>query len=660
MLVTWASGGSLPHARYTITGLTVGREYTVSVWAYVPAGNPRLITIVSSTGQFGAETTLFDTWQRIAWTGVANTDTWSFQVWPMGAYSTGQVCYLDGLQVEEGGTATDYVDGSLPDGDWDGIPHASTSRRLPELDYGDVTLAYDALSITNTVSAARVGGVTQTATDSVSVSAYLVRSHQRTDLLMQTDPEAKLWADQVLARRSMPELRVAALLLKPARDPDRLWEQAFGREIGDRVRVVRRPPGGGEPIVRDAWVRGIEHDLPKDLNWRTTLTLEQAGDTITVVDTFTRTSSGGWGTADTGETWNVEITSGGTTTSGMRIGMDLPLGTEWTNGVANYPGIAYTRDFGRDNVWGTDADALTEPTKYGTGKFVALPPGAVMHLSWKDDPNLLTQWLDDLPALPANHPGFYISPWHEPRDEVDGGQFTTATFRSWGQTLSNIKATHPRGNVIKGVGPVLTRFDLDEQNVDPTQYGWAGMDFFGIDCYWQGTSSYPTTAQMFDVVFNKVRTAYPGMRILVPEYGLLRTTADTTGAGRASTITTHINYLKSLGYVDAVAYFNSPGSIPGVEFSSTSPEADAWRALQAAQGTVSTGGTAADYSTTGTKARLSLSSVASFRRASVAVGAANVEVRASGLTCSVTPTGASIETAVAARFDGTSYVDARV
>lgn len=659
LLATWGTGGFLPNVRYDLSGLTIGKQYAVSVYIWVPLGSLP-ITIVGQ-GAFGGTTSTFDQWERISWTGSATDTSLAVGLWPVGSPAGGETFYIDGLQIEQSTTVSTYVDGSQPDGLWDGIPHASISRRLAELDYGDLTLTYDALSITNQVTAARVGGVEQTVSDAVSVSAYLTRSHQRTDLLMQTDPEAKAWGEQVLARRSMPELRVAELELKPARDPDRLWAEALGREIGDRIRVVRRPPGGGEPIVRDAWVRGIEHDLGKSLDWRSTFVLEQARDVITVADTFTRTVSAGWGTADTGETWTIEITSGGSTTSGMRIGMDAPLGTEWTNAVANYPGISYTRDFGRDNVWGTDADTLTEPTKYGTGKFVALPAGAVMHLSWKDDPNLLTNFLNDLPTLPANHPGFYISPWHEPRDEVSAGDFTTATFRSWGATLSNIKATHPRGSLIKGVGPILTRYDLDDLNTDPTLYGWSGMDFFGIDCYWQGTSSYPTTAQMFDVAFNKVRTAYPTVRILVPEYGMLRTTADTTGSGRASTITTHINYLKSLGYVDAVAYFNAPGAIPGVEFSSTSPEADAWRALQASQGgTTGAGGTSADYSTTGTKGRLSIGSVNVYRRAWIPVGVANLDVYAAGLTCSATPTGASIESQVAARFDGTSFVGVRV
>jgi hypothetical protein len=33
----------------------------------------------------------------------------------------------------------------------------------------------------------------------------------------------------------------------------------LGRDFGDRITVKRRPPGGGSAIVRDCFVRGIEH-----------------------------------------------------------------------------------------------------------------------------------------------------------------------------------------------------------------------------------------------------------------------------------------------------------------------------------------------------------------------------------------------------------------
>jgi hypothetical protein len=38
-----------------------------------------------------------------------------------------------------------------------------------------------------------------------------------------------------------------------------LWPQVLGRQFGDRITVKRRPKGGGDPIVKDCFVRGYEH-----------------------------------------------------------------------------------------------------------------------------------------------------------------------------------------------------------------------------------------------------------------------------------------------------------------------------------------------------------------------------------------------------------------
>lgn len=307
ILATWGTAGTLPHVRYDFDQMTVGRTYTISVYLWVPSGSLP-VTIVAQ-GTFGGTTSTFDAWERITWTGTAQATTLALGLWPVGTPAGGETFYIDGLQLEENTTATAYVDGDQTLCEWDGVAHASTSRRLPELPYSDAVLTYDALSITNSYQVTRTGGTQQTTSDSGSVSAFLTRSHQRTDLLMQTDAEALMWAEQLLARTALPELRFAALELKATRDPNRLWAQAFGREIGDRIRVIKRPPGGGAPIEREAWVRGIEHNLPVSGEWQTTLVLEQTQDVIRVVDTFTRTTSNGWGAADSGQTWS---TSGGT------------------------------------------------------------------------------------------------------------------------------------------------------------------------------------------------------------------------------------------------------------------------------------------------------------------------------------------------------------
>lgn len=271
--------------------------------------------------------------------------------------------------------------------------------------------------------------------------------------------------------------------------------------------------------------------------------------------------------------------------SSTLLGMDAPLGAEWDAAVVDYPGIRYTRDFGKDTA--ADTDSLTEPTPYGQGKWLKLPANAVMHLSWKDmDTGLTTRLLDSFPAtLPPSFPGIVLSPFHEPADDVRKGTLTAAAVRAQGAQIATEVAAHPMGWIVKGIGPVLQRYDLDEMATDPTLYGFTGMTHYFVDSYMSPTTvgSYWGTAKMFDVPFSRIRAAYPGIRIGIAEYGLSKQTNDTSGQARATAIRSHVTYVKSLGYVDWMAYFNAPGSIPAVPFTKDSPEGLAYKDLLATQ-----------------------------------------------------------------------------
>lgn len=144
-----------------------------------------------------------------------------------------------------------------------------------ELPYADATLTYDAASIYNRISLARKGGTAQVVEDTGSIQQYLARTHRRTDLLLETDAEVAQLGRYLLQQSATPELRVSELRLHPQGD-GRVWQHALGREIGDRIRAIRRPPGGGVPIDREVYVRGVEHDVRADLSWTTTFVLQSA------------------------------------------------------------------------------------------------------------------------------------------------------------------------------------------------------------------------------------------------------------------------------------------------------------------------------------------------------------------------------------------------
>jgi hypothetical protein len=275
LLVTWGTGGILPLAGYTATGLTIGRTYTATIYVWVPAGNPDVVLALGGVGFGTASTGLNDQWVRLTYTDVATTTSWGLQIWPLTSPTAGQTCFLDAIQVEEGGTSTSYCDGDQASSEWDGTAHASVSRRLPELRYHDLQVAYDDSTIANLVTITCVGGAAQSVSDTTSQAANLTHTFSRNDLIMQTDSAALDYANWVLYQAKDSELRFTHIVLKAHADEPNLLPQALGRRIGDRVRVVLRPPGGGSQISREVFIRGIQHEV-EPLQWRTTFTFQSA------------------------------------------------------------------------------------------------------------------------------------------------------------------------------------------------------------------------------------------------------------------------------------------------------------------------------------------------------------------------------------------------
>jgi len=146
-----------------------------------------------------------------------------------------------------------------------------------ELPYTNVEISYDDAQLVNDATISRANGTPQNAFDSSSIQRYLRHTFERTDLQMQSDTIALTFAQWLVAQRKEPELRFDALTIFPLSDDTLLFPQALGREIGDRITVLRRPPGGGTVISRDEYIRGIAHDFTPG-SWVTTWTLQSAQD----------------------------------------------------------------------------------------------------------------------------------------------------------------------------------------------------------------------------------------------------------------------------------------------------------------------------------------------------------------------------------------------
>jgi hypothetical protein len=143
-----------------------------------------------------------------------------------------------------------------------------------DLPCADVKPAYNGDLISNIAAFQRVGGAVQTATDATSRALYGDKRKTRTDLICETDVQAAALATFWVTRYGQPEQRFSQIVLRPQRDPNRLWPQALGRRIRDLIRVTARPIGG-TTVVQDCHIVGIHHQTNGE-QWTTTFDLWSA------------------------------------------------------------------------------------------------------------------------------------------------------------------------------------------------------------------------------------------------------------------------------------------------------------------------------------------------------------------------------------------------
>jgi hypothetical protein len=144
-----------------------------------------------------------------------------------------------------------------------------------EIAYHDVTISYDDVQLYNEARVARTGGSQQTSSDATSITDFLIHTFERTDLLLVSDAESLSYAQWIVYISKDPELRFDEIAIRPQKDEDNLFPQVLDREIGDRIKITRRPPGGGSPVTREVFIRGIEYDI-KQYEWDVKYSLQSA------------------------------------------------------------------------------------------------------------------------------------------------------------------------------------------------------------------------------------------------------------------------------------------------------------------------------------------------------------------------------------------------
>lgn len=148
-----------------------------------------------------------------------------------------------------------------------------------ELACSTIARADDDTTIGNDIQATINGSSNmQEVMNSASIALYLFpRTYARTDLILQADADALNWAGWMCYISSYGEDRFESISVDPAADSVNLWQQVLGRDIGDRITGIRRPPGVSPAITKQGFISGVTHSFDSGTSqWLTTWTLQDA------------------------------------------------------------------------------------------------------------------------------------------------------------------------------------------------------------------------------------------------------------------------------------------------------------------------------------------------------------------------------------------------
>jgi hypothetical protein len=175
------------------------------------------------------------------------------------------------LFIARDGTAT-----FLPDGHRSSSPYNTVQATFDDdgtdLPYLDVDVDYSESFLYNQVNGTRDGGTLQTVTDATSIARYFRHVLSLPSLPNISDANVLTIVTALLAKHKDPMQRITRLTLTT--DEPAVTEAVFRRDIGDKIRVFRTPPGGGARIDQTVWVQSVKVEGANDGKpWRIQLGL---------------------------------------------------------------------------------------------------------------------------------------------------------------------------------------------------------------------------------------------------------------------------------------------------------------------------------------------------------------------------------------------------
>jgi hypothetical protein len=131
-----------------------------------------------------------------------------------------------------------------------------------EVEYDSVEFSYDDERVFNDIRIDNTGGGVAVVTDPASAAEYGWRTLELT--IEVTDDDSAIdrayWS---LSRYKRPTMRCERITLGRV-NPDASWTALLAREVGDRLRVIRRPASGGATLTQDCFLEAVDESIDAD------------------------------------------------------------------------------------------------------------------------------------------------------------------------------------------------------------------------------------------------------------------------------------------------------------------------------------------------------------------------------------------------------------
>tara|TARA_B100000575_G_C23141070_1_gene664033 strand:+ start:4159 stop:5424 length:1266 start_codon:yes stop_codon:yes gene_type:complete len=142
------------------------------------------------------------------------------------------------------------------------------------LPYTDVQLGFDDNEVINNYSWTRSGGTTQFIADSDSIQRFTPINSAETTININDSDVASI-IQQKLSETAIPIIRIDSLTINPRQNTN-IWEQALGRDIGDRIKV-NITNTDSSTFTDELFIESITHNVnASSQTWSWILTLSPA------------------------------------------------------------------------------------------------------------------------------------------------------------------------------------------------------------------------------------------------------------------------------------------------------------------------------------------------------------------------------------------------